>query len=107
MNQHNHSKNKISLDQLEDDCQPNKQLLLVDGFRGIHVPNYFVSNFDLAQWSLNPEDDIIKCLKAGADQENYWACFDDLLRKAAYTDMHGRTWHLESIEGDLFAVCEN
>jgi len=57
--------------------------LLIDGAAGVHVPNRFYKNFDLAQWGIEPEEYLEL---ADADSDTYWDAWDDLLSSAEFTD---------------------
>lgn len=81
--------------------QKIERKLLIDGNRGIHIPNNFYRNFDFEAWSLEFEKyaDL-----ASVDNEHYWEAWDELLAEASYVDESGKIWSLEQ-DDDLFAVC--
>ena len=79
---------------------PQTRTLLIDGNRGIYIPQNFYNNFDFHSWCLKRED--FKEL-ASLDNEHYWDAWDDLLNQAKHIDDEGKTWYLEQ-DDDLFAV---
>lgn len=81
-----------------------KMVLLIDGRVGIHLPERFVHNYDPVAWGLDQNSTEVQTLKAGADAENYWECWDDVLKKAKCTAPSGHCWTLWQNDGDLFAV---
>lgn len=78
--------------------------ILLDGSRGIYIPQNFAEKFDLRLWSNIDEDDIETIAKGPHDNEWYWEAWQDILDNAQYK-YQGRTWHLWQ-DGDLFAYCE-
>ena len=81
--------------------QPN-QKLLVDGSRGVYVPNNFIRRFDYTKWGIPAEDAVI--LRNDVDDWRYWECWVFVLQMAQYTDDDGVVWHLhQDGEGNLWA----
>ena len=92
--------------------QDNMITVLLDGDRGIYLPQSFAENFDMGEWHVKAEGAEI--LRAGPDHEFYWEAWDDVLNYARYTmakpprGMKKGKWHLSVGEsGDLFAVHED
>lgn len=77
--------------------------LLVDGSRGIYVPQAFVEGFDLSLWNGIRDEDI-ETIKAGPEHEWYWEAWNDILSSAEYSH-DGHTYRLYQ-DGDLWAYCE-
>lgn len=76
--------------------------LLLDGNRGVYVPQAFAEGFDLNDWGITDEEDIA-ILLAGPEEEFYWDVWERVLSDASYTDTDGHTWSLYQ-EGDLWSV---
>ena len=76
---------------------------LIDGNRGIYIPNSFYKNFDFGAWNLNKED--YKELE-NIEDLNYWEAWDDLIERAYHVDDDGKTWHLYQ-DDSLFGVIYN
>lgn len=74
---------------------------LLDGSRGIYIPQNFAENFDTEEWHVSQEDANI--LLAGPDHDLYWETWDDVLSTAFY-EQNGHTFTLYQ-DGDLFALC--
>lgn len=75
---------------------------ILDGARGIYIPQAFAQNFDVKEWGIGEEDE--KILLDGPDNELYWEVWDDVVRNAVYDDPQtGTLWNLYQ-DGDLFAV---
>ena len=72
---------------------------LLDGHRGIYIPQNFAENHGEA-WGVSEEDRSI--LLAGPDHEFYWDTWSDVLDTATL-QYNGKTWHLHQ-DSDLFAV---
>lgn len=75
--------------------------LLVDGHHGVYVPEVFATNYDLSEWSINPDEALEL---QDVDNEYYWDVWDDVLSYATYTDKDGHEWFLYQ-DSDLWAVC--
>jgi hypothetical protein len=75
--------------------------LIIDDSRGIHIPQFFATHFDMDAWGVSDEQKQV--LMSGADTEEYWDVWDEVLRNATYNDGKGHTWTLEQ-DGDVFAV---
>ena len=78
--------------------------VLLDGARGIYIPQNFVECFYMSEWGVSDVDRQI--LEQGPDDELYWEAWDTVLRESEYTDENGITWNLYQ-DGDLFAVVYN
>ena len=76
---------------------------LLDGARGIYVPQAFAELFDRNDWGLSDKqyDESWNTLLSGPDAELYWESWEEIHDAARYTK-NGHTWHL-SQDGDLFA----
>jgi len=83
-----------------EETEPKATMCLLDGARGIYIPQSFARWCSPASWHVGPNDVLI--LEAGPDHEDYWEAWDDVLRTAYYDDERGH-WTLEQ-DGDLFAV---
>lgn len=73
---------------------------ILDGARGIYIPQAFVNGFDLKKWHVSKDDADI--LKEGPDHEFYWDTWDDVLSRAWLKDGKHK-WTLYQ-DGDLFIV---
>lgn len=73
--------------------------LLIDEAKGIHIPQHFYENFDLASWGLNSAD---YTELSDPYHENYWDAWDEVLRNAKFVDPEGKAWYLEQ-DGDLWS----
>jgi len=77
-----------------------KPFLLLNGLRGIYVPQRFSAYGGVA--GISPED--LAILRAGPDHEYYWEAWEEALRFGEIT-IAGTCYSLhQSEEGDLFAV---
>lgn len=76
---------------------------LLDGARGICLPQHFAEMIDTKQWSLQAYSADLDMLRKGPDHEEYWEAWDTVLNAAEYTDSNGDTWTLWQ-DGDLLAV---
>jgi len=74
---------------------------ILDGARGIYIPQAFAECYDMKEWKVSEEDE--KILMDGPDNDLYWETWDDVIREAEYTDEDGIVWSLWQ-DGDLFAV---
>ena len=83
-----------------EETEPKAIMCLLDGARGIYIPQAFVTCYDPIAWHVSADD--VAILEAGPDHEDYWEAWDDVLREAYYDDERGH-WTLEQ-DGDLFAV---
>jgi hypothetical protein len=85
-------------------CQEEKIVLLLDGNRGIYVPQGFAECFSREQWSYSKEDEEI--LMSGPDHICYWETWLDVVDMAEYTDDDGHKWHLWQ-DSDLWCIRED
>ena len=77
-----------------------KTELLLDGNRGIYLPESFAHHTDCDRWHYSKEDrDILLC---GPDHEHYWDAWSDVLDNA-YFEADGHFWALDQ-DCDLFAI---
>ena len=76
---------------------------VVDGARGIYVPQSATTQLDLVDWGIDKE--TISLLENGPDCEWYWEAWDDVLRDAVNV-FDGYEWRLYQ-DGDLFMVRED
>lgn len=84
---------------LNDD---DKVELLLDGNRGIYIPQHFCEDFNLDMYGLAPGDEDVAICKEGPDHEQYWDAWDSIQNKAKVTE-DGHTWTLYQ-NGDLWLV---
>ena len=75
--------------------------LLLNGARGVYVPQNFVECFDMGDWHLS--DDDIKDL-SDPNNEFYWDAWESVLNNAYFVDEEGNKWTLYQ-DGDLWAIC--
>jgi len=79
--------------------------LLVDGSRGVYVPQTFAKYFKVSQVELNTS--ILSCM-AGPGNELYWDSWADVLDNAKVVGLSGTgdtQYNLyQTDSGDLFAV---
>lgn len=74
---------------------------MIDGNKGIYIPQYFVNNFDLTEWHLDKlQDEIIDCA-AGPDNEHYWDSWQTICDAAYYDHEDGTRYYLMQ-DDDLF-----
>jgi hypothetical protein len=77
-----------------------KPFVLLDGLRGIYVPQRFVAHGGIS--GISPED--LAILRAGPDHESYWEAWEEALRFGEIT-VAGTCFSLhQSAEGDLWAL---
>lgn len=81
--------------------EPKEQELLLDGNRGIYIPQAFAQSFDRESWHISEEDHAI--LLEGPEHEEYWDTWAEVLNNAHYEDDNGKVWQLDQ-EDDLWAV---
>lgn len=84
----------------DDENEPAEIRCLLDGARGIYVPQGFAECFDMDGWHVKAEDEEI--LLAGPDHEFYWDAWSDVLNYAWFDSPSGKLT-LEQ-DSDLFAV---
>jgi hypothetical protein len=77
--------------------------LLLDGARGIYIPQNFAECFDVSAWNVS--DELRDILLAGPDHEHYWDAWEQVLDNA-HTSQYGEKWTLYQ-DGDLFAVADS
>lgn len=83
---------------------PSKRLL-VNGSRGVYVPNSFIRRYDPDKWCIPAGDAEI--LRSDVDDWRYWEVWDYVLQMAQYTDADDTVWYLHQDEnGDLWAYSE-
>ncbi len=75
---------------------------ILDGNRGIYIPQAFARQFDLKKWHVATMKDSIIDLESGPDAEFYWESWETIL-DSAYMKEGKHTWTLY-MDGDLFAV---
>ena len=80
---------------------PVDSICLVDGIRGVYVPQFFATH--LFSWTMSDEDRAV--LQAGPDHPDYWPTWEHVLATATMT-VNGRKWGLWH-DQDLFAVRED
>lgn len=73
---------------------------ILDGCRGIYLPQAFAECFDCDAWGVSAENQEI--LLEGPDHDEYWDAWDEVIQTARYTDDAGYGWYLYQ-DGDLFA----
>jgi len=78
---------------------------LLDGNRGIYLPQDFAQNFNLSDWNIN-DPELEETLLAGPEEENYWEAWDEVLDNAYMEDDAGMTWRLFQ-QQDLFMYNDN
>lgn len=82
----------------------NNVELLIDGNRGIYVPQEFAKRFNPSnshwEWDESIKEDL-----SNPDNENYWEAWSDLIESAYYLN-EGVKYTLFEYEGDLFAIKE-
>ena len=77
-------------------------MLLLDGNRGVYIPQVFANTFDLDRMKGIRQCDI-ETLREGPDTEGYWDAWDSILGSVSFEEK-GNTWHLYQ-DGDLWAYC--
>ena len=82
--------------------------LLVDDHNGIYTPQVFCQKY--LNYIVNKEqlkDDIDICLR-GADDNDYWDAWDNLLNNIEFTNDNGEKYTVGYLEdsGDLWAIPE-
>lgn len=85
---------------LEQAAEAGYIYCLLDGNRGIYMPQDFATNF--VEWQGVEHSDI-EVLRRGPESQYYWDSWCSVLMNAHYTDDEGTTWELWQ-DGDLFAV---
>ena len=76
---------------------------LLSDARGQYIPRDFVANYDITEWSIDPESWEANTCAAGPDEEGYWDAWEVIINEAKYTK-GGNTWFLHQ-DGDLWALC--
>ena len=84
----------------EDGDSTNCKVLILDGARGIYIPQDFAKNYDPAAWGVSKED--VGILLAGPDHEFYWDAWDNVEGRCEHKDREGVSWVLCQ-DGDLWA----
>ena len=77
---------------------------LLSSARGQYIPRDFVANFDMAEWSIDPESWAANTCAEGPDNHDYWDAWDEILNKAEYREGE-YVWRLHH-DGDLWALCD-
>jgi hypothetical protein len=85
----------------------DKIKLILDGSRGIYIPNNFAVLFNHKDWGIS--DDDAEILKNGPGAKLYWETWDEVLNNAKYKDKSGFTWNLHQDDDldDLLAIRED
>ena len=74
--------------------------MIVDGSRGIYLPQVFAENF--GDWpTISPA--LRATLLQGPYDDEYWQAWDTVLTDATYTDLNGYVWELVSSD-DLWII---
>ena len=79
---------------------PSCRVCLLDGSRGVYLPNAFATSHDMTAWGVSEDD--VTILRVGPTHEHYWEAWDDVTSRAEFTDDRGVSWCLEP-DGDLLA----
>lgn len=81
--------------------ETNKSIVcLIDGHHGIYVPQVFAEQY-AGGWRVN--DKLLRILKDGPDNEEYWDAWQMVLDLAFYTDTDGAELALwQGQSGDVF-----
>ena len=77
--------------------------LLLDGARGIYLPQEFAQSFVVREAEL---DEDMACCAAGPDQEFYWESWENILDSGTIEGASGHVWALYQ-DGDLWAIRED
>lgn len=77
--------------------------LLLDGSRGIYLPQEFASRYRTEHYGVTEEQREI--LLYGPEHGLYWEVWDEVLSEASFTDPKGRRYYLYQ-DGDLWLVPE-
>ena len=85
---------------LQQACDEHMAHMIVDGSRGIYLPQAFAETF--GDWpTISP---ILRAvLLQGPYGDAYWQVWDTVLIGATYVDLDGHVWELVSSD-DLWAV---
>lgn len=83
-----------------------KSTLLLDGARGVYIPQIFAQMIETGQITGEVDPETLAVLKAGPDHEEYFEAWDELIWESLYyKDSEGQVFQIErNDEGDLFAV---
>lgn len=81
----------------------NKVSCILDGCRGIYIPQTFAQCFDTDKWGVSQED--VEILLSGPDHEHYWDAWQDVIDNASILE-NGNEWTLHQ-DSDLFAIRED
>lgn len=98
------------VDYPEDESEENgleNAELLIDGNRGIYIPQLFAKAVLSGEFSLRNKQQLqeeLSILKNGPDEEEYWEAWEDVLDTAILVT-GGQQYTLYQ-EGDLWAVPE-
>ena len=86
--------------------RPEKQVL-IDGNRGIYIPQIFAQNFlhNISQEDKERFKTRLEELTQGPENEFYWDSWDDISSQIYITDDKGNRFWLYQ-DGDLWAVPE-
>lgn len=97
----------IACDCKDTGDSPECRVCILDGSRGVYVPQAFAKGFDMTAWHVR-EPDATALIQGDPsdDGEAYWGSWQSVLDTAHLTDEKGRTWRLEQ-DGDLFAYCDH
>ena len=83
---------------------PETIKFLLDGNRGMYVPQGFAECYDREVWHYSEDD--AKILLSGPDHEYYWEAWEAVLNEAYLTDEDGHTWTIYQ-DCDLFVCRED
>lgn len=80
------------------------RVLLLDGNRGIYLPQQFARLYADQLEGIDPNEGDIPILMEGPDNEYYWDSWDSVLLNGCLRGENGALWILEQ-DDDLWATC--
>ena len=82
-----------------------ESILVLDGHNGIYIPKIFIETYNSNIIKLNVNDDDIKSLNNGPDDEFYWEAWENVLNNAIAI-IGGEKYFLYA-DDDLFLIHED
>lgn len=79
--------------------------LMIDARHGIYVPQLFAKEIFFDKWGFKDDDEDIKIISEGPENEFYWEAWQSVLDRAELVNAFGKKFRLYQ-DGDLWAYCE-
>jgi len=78
-------------------------ILLLDGARGIYIPQQFAEIYGDQLLNVYDLEDDLHEISKGPDADQYWECWDAILQEGEFKDEYNKIYTLAQ-NGDLWRV---